>query len=196
MPFFSNLINPDWWRFEWRYWRNHTPWDTQITPPEVEDFLETAAPGHALDLGCGTGTNAVALAKKGWTVTGIDFSPKAIQTARRKTAGRALPIDFRIGSVTDLSDLAGPYDFALDIGCLFSLSAADRIKYAAGLKRLLPGGARFMLYAWLPQLRRGKPLGISKMETMVLFGADFHLDKTEVGTDGPGPSAWYWFTRR
>jgi SAM-dependent methyltransferase len=191
-----NLLKPEWWRFEWRYWRKQTPWDTQVTPPEVMEFLTQASAGRALDLGCGTGTNAITLSEHGWRVTGVDFSPKAIAAARRKAARKKLSIDFYIGDVSDLSFLAGPFDLVLDIGCLFSLKAPDREKYAAGLTAILPQGARYMLYAWLPQVRRGRRVGISAQEVSALFLPAFGLDKTEVGRDGEGQSAWYWFTRR
>src|SRR5881296_1344749 len=47
------------------------PWDTGITPPEVERFVASHAPGRAIDLGCGTGTNAVYLARHGWSAVGV-----------------------------------------------------------------------------------------------------------------------------
>jgi SAM-dependent methyltransferase len=191
-----NILKPEWWRFEWRYWRKQTPWDTQITPPEVMAFLAEAPPGRALDLGCGTGTNAITLCEHGWRVTGVDFSPKAIAAGRRKAARKNLPIDFHIGDVAELSFLSGPFDFALDIGCLFSLRAPDHEKYAAGLISMLPPGARYMLYAWLPQIRNGRRMGISSQEVATLFIPAFALDRTEVGRDGDGQSAWYWLTRR
>lgn len=191
-----NLLNPEWWRFEWRYWRKRTPWDTQITPPEVMAFLEKSSPGRALDLGCGTGTNAITLSQHGWQVTGVDFSPKAIAAARKKAVRQDLQIDFYIGSVADLSFLSGSYDYALDIGCLFSLKPGDRHKYAAGLMRMLPPGARYMLYAWLPQTRFGRKWGIAAEEVGALFGPAFIQDKMVVGQDIGGDSAWYWFTRR
>lgn len=191
-----SLLNPQWWRFEWRYWRKKTPWDTQVTPPEVMAFLERTPPGRALDLGCGTGTNAITLAQHGWQVTAIDFSAKAIIAARKKAAHRNLRIDFYIGSVADLDHLSPPFDYALDIGCLFTLKPPDRKKYATGLHRLLLPGARYMLYAWLPQTRRGRNWGISSHEVHALFQPAFIQDDMVVGHDGAGDSAWYWFTRR
>ena len=191
----SNLLNRDWWRFEWRYWRKQTPWDTQITPPEVLAFLKEAPPGRALDLGCGTGTNAITMTRYGWQVTGVDFSPKAIAAARRKAARKKMSIQFYIGDVSDLTYLSGPYDYALDIGCMFSLKPEDRIRYAAGLIRMLPPGARYMLYAWLPHTRNGRRWGISVEEVSRLFQPAFNQDKMVIGRDGPGDSAWYWFTR-
>jgi 2-polyprenyl-3-methyl-5-hydroxy-6-metoxy-1,4-benzoquinol methylase len=191
-----NILKPEWWRFEWRYWRKQTPWDTQVTPPEVMQFVAQASPGRALDLGCGTGTNAITLSEYGWQVTGIDFSPKAIAAGRRKAARKKLTIDFHVADVSDLSFLAGPFDFALDIGCLFSLKAPDREKYAASLISMLPRNACYMLYAWLPQIRKGRQLGISVQEVSALFLPAFKLEKTEVGRDGDGQSAWYWFTRQ
>jgi SAM-dependent methyltransferase len=191
-----NILKPEWWRFEWRYWRRQTPWDTQVTPPEVMSFLTETPPGRALDLGCGTGTNAVTLCEHGWKVTGVDFSPKAIAAARRKAARKKLLIDFHVADVADLSFLTGPFDFVLDVGCLFSLKARDREKYAAGLISMLHQGASYMLYAWLPQIRHGRQVGISFQDVEALFLPDFSLDKTEVGRDGEGQSAWYWLTRR
>ena len=61
-------------------------WDTP-TPPEVRDAVEGPSalpPGRGLDVGCGTSPNVAYLAQHGWDATGVDFSPKAIQLAKRK----------------------------------------------------------------------------------------------------------------
>ncbi len=187
---------PGRWKFRWRYWSRNTPWDTQVTPPEVMEFIGRAPPGRALDLGCGTGTNAVTLAKAGWRVTGVDFIPRAVRAARAKAARNGLAIDFRVGSVTDLSALSGPFDYALDIGCLHSLTGEDRARYARNLARLLRPQAPYMLYARLPGPPGGSPTGILPEEVEALLRADFASVRTVIGEEGGKPSAWYWFRRR
>ncbi len=191
-----NLLNPEWWRFEWRYWRNRTPWDTQITPPEVMAYIRRTQPGRALDLGCGTGTNAITLSKQGWQTTGVDFSPKAIAAARKKAAKQSMQIDFHVGDVSDLGFLKGPYDYALDIGCLLTLQPEQQRRYAAELSRLLRSGADYMLYAWLPRQHKGKRWGLSVQKATGLLNPSFRHSKLVVGKDGPGESAWYWFIKR
>jgi SAM-dependent methyltransferase len=187
---------PNRWKFRWRYWRRQTPWDTQVTPPEVMEFIARTPPGKALDLGCGAGTNAITLARHGWRVTGVDFIPKAIFAARAKAARSGFVIDFLVASVNDLSALSGPFDYALDIGCLQSLKAEDRMRYSVNLSRLLRPQAWYMLYAWLPRPSEGGVAGISTDEVESLLRADFSKVRTAIGEEKGYPSAWYWFQRR
>jgi len=184
------------WGFEWRYWRGKTPWDTQITPPEVVEFIAGTPPGIALDLGCGTGTNAITLARRGWQATGVDFAPEAIRMARRKAVAAGLEIDFHTADVADLSMLAGPYDYVLDIGCLFVLKERERIRYAAELARLTRAQSWYMLYAWLPRPWQGGLWGISADNVESLLGGDFLRVRHVIGQEKGHPSAWYWYQRR
>jgi SAM-dependent methyltransferase len=189
-------IIPSRWKFEWRYWRGRTPWDTQVTPPEVMEFIAGNPAGRALDLGCGTGTNAVALARHGWRVTGVDFAPKAIRRARRKAEAAGFKIDFLCADVTDLGILTGPFDFILDIGCLFTLKESDRIRYAGELARLSRPQADYMLYAWLPRPWKGGIRGISVEAVESLLCDAFDRSRLVVGEEKGCPSAWYWYHRR
>jgi 2-polyprenyl-3-methyl-5-hydroxy-6-metoxy-1,4-benzoquinol methylase len=194
--FHIDSLLPGRWKFKWRYWRRQTPWDTQVTPPEVMEFISRNPPGKALDLGCGTGTNAITLSRHGWQSTGVDFVPEAIGAARRKAAEAGVNIDFHVADVTDLHMLSGAYDFVLDIGCLFTLPEKSRGKYVGELARLLRPNGWFMLYAWLPRPWKDGHAGISPESVETLLRADFVGVRSVIGEEGGHPSAWYWFRRR
>ncbi len=191
-----NRLKRSWVGFQWRYWRGQTPWDTEITPPEVMEFIANHPPGKALDLGCGTGTNAITLARHGWQVTGVDFAPRAIEMARRKAAAARMDITFLVADVSDLSRLRETYDFALDIGCLFVLGKKERLSYAKGLARLVSPQGWYMLYAWLPRPWQGGLLGISEEEVDALLDGPFSRVRRVIGEEKGYPSAWYWYQRR
>ncbi len=184
------------WGFQWRYWRGKTPWDTHMTPPEVMEFIANTPAGKALDLGCGTGTNAITLARHGWEVTGVDFAPKAIRIARRKFEAAGLPVELMQADVTDLSVLTGPYDYVLDIGCLSGLGPPKRVPYGEELARLARSQGWYMLYAWLPRWWQGGIWGISAEEVEALIGGQFSKVRQVIGEEKGHPSAWYWFQRR
>jgi SAM-dependent methyltransferase len=181
----------------WYYFR--PPWDTGITPPELVEAIERPnrlGPGRALDLGCGTGTNSLYLARHGWQVVGVDLAVTAITKARRKAKEAGLGVDFYVGDVTRLDFLRPSFDLALDIGCFHTLDAGGQDRYRDQLRRLLKPGARFMLYAFGPRQGRLMPIGITSDVVRHLFQPDFRLLHTAGGADPSGPSAaWYWLER-
>jgi SAM-dependent methyltransferase len=168
-------------------------WDTGVTPPELERFVASAPPGRALDLGCGTGTNVVYLARRGWSAVGVDFVGRAIAGARRRArdAGVRARCEFFVADVRRLDFLAGPFDLALDIGCLHSLRAAERAAYARGLGRLVRRGGTYLLYTFTPG---GPAVGMRRDDVGATFGDEFEIVSVEEGR-GP-PSAWYTLVRR
>jgi SAM-dependent methyltransferase len=187
-----------WW-FEIRYLLGGAPWDTAVTPPEVVQLVEEAglAPGRGLDLGCGTGTNAIYLARHGWEAVGVDFSVLAVHRARRRARRAGVTCRFYAGDVTDLSFLTDPFTLALDIGCLHSLSGPARVRYATEVARLVHLGGWYLLYAFLPSGDRPGRRGLTAQELDRLFGGHFIVERQEGGRDLSGPgSAWYWMRRR
>ncbi len=180
----SNLM------FELRYIIGNTPWDTGVSPPELLSFLRENPPGRALDLGCGTGTNAITIHAFGWDVIGVDSSYFAIKRAIEKTMCQAKEVDFRRLDVSTLKGIDGPFDLILDIGCFHSLSGAARTQYVERLAELINPAGTYMLYTWLSDAEAaGAP---SREEINTTFSPIFASIKHEFGTDQERSSAWYW----
>ena len=112
-----------------------TMWGDWRIPAEVKAMA--AAPARVLELGCGIGRNARYLTAQGMVVTGVDFSPVAIERARARVAGDRRQPEFVVDDVQELSRVTGPFDRSLDIGCFHCLSASGQVRYAAALARLL-----------------------------------------------------------
>lgn len=140
------------------------PWETGISPPELMEFIAGNDPGRALDLGCGTGTNAITLAQHGWQVTGVDFIPRSIQQARRKADNAGVKAEFIVDSVTNLKGVSGPYQFILDIGCYQGLPFADREAYRKNIKRLLAPGGSLLIYGFYHDPDIGVEHGLSDQD--------------------------------
>src|SRR2546427_202576 len=69
-----------------RYATKNTPWDSGQASEELKRVLaeRRIGPCEALEIGCGTGTNAVYLAQQGFTVTAVDVVPLAVEQARER----------------------------------------------------------------------------------------------------------------
>ena len=197
------------WFFTLSYWLGRAPWDTGISPPELVRTVEGAgpewlAPGRALDLGCGTGTNSLYLARHGWEVTGIDFAAPAIVSARRKRAQAGAltgTTRFLRGDVTHLERLAlsGSYSLIFDLGCFHGLAPEGRPDYAAGVARVSAPGTLLLMYAFAPAAspeQAGGAPGITAEDLAAVFAPAWHVEHIETGHERRGrSSAWYWLRR-
>ncbi len=192
-------------KFVERYAAGMIPWDDDLPPPELMALVEERTVGRALDLGCGYGRSTIYLARHGWVVDGVDFVPQAVQGAieRAAEAGVADRIRFHVASVAELSFLDGPYDLALDIGCLHAMSETELISYHEGLLRLLPQGAIYLLFVHLWDTTDDEsdgPRWIKEETLLSLFEKGFILDHAEYGVTQvedrpPWRSAWITFQR-
>ncbi|CAG0941527.1 cobalt-precorrin-6B (C15)-methyltransferase [Gammaproteobacteria bacterium] len=121
------------------------PWHRAQPPALLVEALDArAAPGLALDVGCGAGTYSVYMAKRGYRVTGVDFMPQAVSLLTQQAARESLDITAVRADVTTWA-APSPFDVVLDVGCLHSLGAAQRAAYKARLLQWLAPGGDFIL---------------------------------------------------
>jgi 2-polyprenyl-3-methyl-5-hydroxy-6-metoxy-1,4-benzoquinol methylase len=125
---------------------------------EANQFLvEVAAdlePGTALDLGCGQGRNALWLAKLGFTVTGLDLSPVAIEQARARAA--ELGIDATFESVDLLT--WDPHGQEWDLVLLAYIHVPEDLRravHAVAERAVAPGGRVVVIAHHLDNLTGG-----------------------------------------
>ncbi len=135
--------------YEILYRFSKAPWD--IGPrDELVKLVENRMiqPGRAIDLGCGTGANAIFLAQHGFEVTGVDFSQAAIEKARQKAGASSVQIHFVVDDLTNLHHVSGQFDFLLDYGVLDDLSLRQREAYVQNMLPLTRPGSLYLLWGF------------------------------------------------
>ncbi len=186
--------------FESAYRNGEPPWDIGQPQPAFKRLAEQGAiAGSVIDVGCGTGENALFLAGLGLDVTGLDAAPTAIARAREKAVARGLAATFIVGDALDLAAVGSAFDVAVDSGLFHVFSDADRLRYVRGLRELLrPGGRYFVLCFSDLQPGTMGPRRVSQAELRAAFAEGWQVDSivaerfaTRGGFLGPdGPRAW------
>lgn len=109
--------------------------------PAFIEFLGGLQDQHVLDAGCGEGTSSRLMARRGATVTGVDLSPRMLESAMAEEARAPLGIRYVAGSY---GELAGIPDGAFDLvaSWMSLMDGADLAAAARTFFRVLkPGGA-------------------------------------------------------
>jgi SAM-dependent methyltransferase len=195
-------------RYRLLYRLGITPWDQDHVPVELAALIEgpgALRPGRALDIGCGTGTQAVYLAQHGWQVTGVDAVERALERGRQRAHKLGADVQWRAGDVTRLATLGleGGFGLVHDRGCFHDLPDDARDVYARGVSSLTAPGATLLLMAFGLGRRIGAPSGASEDEIRERFASDWDVVsvQSDRGPDPPGPMRnvpriWYRLQRR
>lgn len=151
--------------------------------------LAQVAPGEAvLDVGCGTGTLAIAAKRRAGAegrVHGIDASPEMIERARAKAARAGVDVTFDVAVVERLPFPDGHFDVVLSTLMLHHLPRAVREEAAREMKRVLKPGGRVLAVDFATPARERKGIfarlhrhGHMKLDDMVavLQGAGLRAD--------------------
>jgi methyl halide transferase len=134
--------------FAERYASGKTPWDSGMPSEELLRVLKAGklTGNTVLDFGCGTGTNAIELARRGFHVTATDIVPQAIQMARDKAGAAAVQVDFCVAD-TLRDDPGGPYDILFDRGVYHCLRTEGLEAFQEFLKRATRTGTWWLSLA-------------------------------------------------
>jgi len=134
---------PEHFDFHKRYAKGETPWDSGRPSKELLHALDSGQlkGKTALEIGCGTGINAIELAQRGFQVTAVDSVEQAVQTARNRALSNdaKVTVDFRVADALK-DDLGGPYDVLFDRGVYHCLRLIDLKKFQDVLKRVTHPG--------------------------------------------------------
>jgi SAM-dependent methyltransferase len=135
------MAHPSW---NESYASGELPWDTGKPEPLLVEFvtLGRIRPTRTLEIGTGTGTNALWLAERGFDVLGIDVATLAIERAIAKLDGRDLHCRFAALDFLVASPPEGSFEFVFDRGCFHVFDEPEeRARFAArGAATLVPGG--------------------------------------------------------
>lgn len=172
---------------DFNHQNNYEMWLGGKLLPELE--RHGLRKGRALDVGCGTGRDAVHLAQRGWSVTGVDAVPRALEAARKRAAEAGVKVEWVQGDVTRLEELGlePGYDLVLDRGCFHGLPDDARDACARGVNALTGPRATLLMLAFTPGSRGPMPRGIGAEEIKQRFGPDWELVSStpDAGRDFP-----------
>ncbi len=112
-------------RYRERYEAADTPWDMGKPDFNLVQTVTTTPikPCKALDIGCGTGDNAIWLSQQNFHVLGIDTSEIAIEKAKEKALKANVKCTFLVVDILTSHVEGAPFGFAFDRGCFHSLNS-------------------------------------------------------------------------
>ena len=177
-----------------------TPWERAAShPPAAEHVAALFAReergrqppfGRALDVGCGSGQWAVTLARRGWSVTGIDVVPRALRRARERAQRAGVDVQVVEGDVTALrqAGIGSGFRLVWDFGTLHGLTPGQRRAAAREIGAVASADAVALILAWAPGVRGPLPRGMSRDDVAADFTGWRVLDDEPFDVTGlPGP---------
>jgi SAM-dependent methyltransferase len=184
-----------------------TVWDTGHPSTRLRELVETGEikPCRVVELGCGSGNDAVYLAAKEFQVTGIDIAPTALSMARDRARKAGVTVTLLLADVLRPPRLE-PFDLAFDRGCYHEVRRDHAQAYVAALKQLVRPGGRVLILAGNANPDPGAPFlsppRVREEDIRADFAQDFKLVWLRPFRFDPvpprreGPLAWSFLLER
>jgi SAM-dependent methyltransferase len=177
----SDSNRPEFWTV--RYAAGKTPWDFGGVPSTLKSFLQRSSnPGKILIPGCGSGYELQAFHAAGYDVSAIDFSPAAVDQARRVLGSLAERVILGDFITHDFGQRR--FDLIYERTFLCSMTPSrwpDYVHRTADL--LLPGGRLIGVFLYGQRPSSSPPFPLSEPEAEQLFNKRFELVRSEATTD-------------
>ena|ERR687885_144741 len=188
---------PDWEQLYRNQDVESMPWFNPELDLDLDEALTNLniQTGTALDLGTGPGTQAMALAERGFEVTATDLSETAIEKALAKAKEKGLDICFRQDDILN-SKLDQKFDFVLDRGCFHVFPPEQRQNYIRVVDSLIkPKGYLFLKCFSQLETREAGPYRFTPEEIQEIFSSRFNVTSVKetvyYGTLDPLPRALF-----
>jgi len=156
------------------------PWDIGRPQPVFVELVRAGELniGGVLDVGCGTGENALYLAEKGFSVVGVDLATRAIDAAKAKSTERKLKVDFRIANALSLEFKNDYFDNAIDSGLFHTFNESNRVDFAIEIARVIKTGGKYFMLCFSDKepTNWGGPRRITKEEIATTFSPLFNIN--------------------
>ena len=184
------------------YASGQLPWDTGQPEPLLVEFVTSggAMPGPTLEIGAGTGTNAIWMAERGFDVLGVDVSPLATERAQAKMEGRTVGCRFAVWDILAVPPLDGSFQFVFDRGCFHVFDEpGDRQRFATQVAAALaPGGIWLSLIGSTEGLPRevGPPRRSACEVTLAIEPALEIIELRSAEFRGSDAKAWFCLSRQ
>lgn len=173
------------------------PWDVGRPQREIVQLAEEGeTSGKVLDVGCGTGENALYLAGLGFEVWGIDRAPTAIEKAKDKASKRGITANFIVYNALELQLLKNKFETVIDCGLFHIFSDEERPIFASSLSFVLcPGRKYFMLCFSDRKPGSWGPRRVGQAEIQATFSKGWMINyireaRFETNLDPNGSHAW------
>ena len=169
----------DFW--ESRYRDHVTPWDAGKVPDALRNYAKRIRSGSRILIpGCGSAYEAGYLAENGFGVLAIDFSPAAVELAKKNLS--------RFGDIVRLADFfefgfGEPYDVIYERAFLCALPPRMWPKYAPRSAQLLRPKGELAGFFFFRETEKGPPFGTTPEALHALLDPHFELVEDKAVTD-------------